>query len=745
MIDRLSLEEKIALLSGRDFWTTRSVARLGIPSLWLADGPHGLRKAARSSESGIGTSVPATCFPTAATLACSWDEQLLARVGRAIGRECRHQGVHVLLGPGLNLKRHPLGGRNFEYYSEDPLLSGKLAAAFIRGVQAEGVAACAKHLAANNQETDRMRLDVRLAERPLHACYLRNFEIAVREGRPRAVMTAYNRLNGTFCSENAWLLREVLRRRWGFTGIVMSDWGAVNDRAEALKAGLNLEMPGNGGVSDETLRRALAAGRISEALIDERVAELLELIRALHEAAPPPLPADYEAHHRLAVEAAAASMVLLKNEGRLLPLNALTSIAVAGAFARHPRYQGGGSSQVVPTRLSTLWEALPRYLPAAQLSYAAGYPPDGCLDEALINEAQRQARAADAAVLCVGLPDSYETEGRDRTHLRMPPGHEALIRAVAAVQPRTVVVLTAGAPVAMPWLERVPAVLLAGLPGQGGGEALAQVLVGHRAPCGKLAETWPQRLEDTPAWTDWPGHQGVATYGEGLFVGYRWYDSRRIEPHFPFGHGLSYTTFEYLELRGPQTLPTPPEGVAWHVRLRNAGSLAATEVVQLYVHTPMGPPRKPEQELAAWARVSLAAGEEKTVALVPDPKAFQWWDCRRHAWVPHSGPCELRVGASSRDIRLRLRLELTAPPLPPLLDRFSPVRQWLHLPFGKQRLEPLIEQLAKEMAGPDAPPQSIAFMRAVLYDLPLLKLVPFTHGRFSFDMLEELCAAASGE
>ncbi len=738
----LTLEEKISLLTGRDFWTTQPVERLGIPAIWLADGPHGLRKAAGLEETGIGTSLPATCFPTAATLACSWDAALLERVGEAIGRECRHQGVHVLLGPGLNLKRHPLGGRNFEYYSEDPLLSGKLAAAFIRGVQRQGVAACPKHLAVNNQETDRMRIDARVEARPLHDLYLRNFEIAVREGRPLAIMTAYNQLNGRFCSENPWLLREVLRQRWGFRGIALSDWGAVNDRAAAALAGLNLEMPGNGGVSAAVLRQALEEGRISEAQLDELVDELLEVVRHVHEAARTPCVADYDAHHALAAEAAAASIVLLKNEGDLLPLTGVGSVAVIGAFAQKPRIQGGGSSHVVPTRISTLWDALGEQMPSARLTWAEGYPADGAIDETRINEAQRKARAAEVAVLCVGLPDSYESEGFDRTHLNLPPGHAALIRAVAAVQPRTVVVLTAGAPVAMPWRDEVPAIVLAGLPGQGGGVALARILTGAVSPSGKLAETWPARLEDTPAWLDWPGAQGVAPYGEGLFVGYRWYDTRRIEPLWPFGHGLAYTTFEYLGLEAGPTPYTADEPLELQVRIRNAGPRAGAEVVQLYVHGPATDERLPEQELAAFAKIALEAGEEGEVRLRVSPDAFSRWDRRRNERVPLGGTYELRVGASSRDIRLRTRIEVVAPQLPPVLDRFSPVRDWMQLPFGKQRLEPMVEALAREMAGPDAPPEGIAFMRTVLYDLPLHKLVGFTYGRFSHQMLEEMLARA---
>ncbi len=742
----LTLDEKIRLLTGRDFWTTHPIDRLGIPAIRLSDGPHGVRKAAGLEETGIGTSVPATCFPTAATLACSWDEALLRRVGQAIGRECRHQGVHVLLGPGLNLKRHPLGGRNFEYYSEDPLLSGKLAAAFIRGVQGEGVAACVKHLAVNNQETDRMRVDARVEPRPLHELYLRNFEIAIREGRPLTVMTAYNRLNGRYCSEDPWLLREVLRRRWGFRGIVLSDWGAVNDRAVALLAGLNLEMPGNGGVSEAVLRQALEEGRICEADIDELVDELLEVVLRLHEAAGEPAhAADCDAHHELAIEAAAAGMVLLKNEGEVLPLAEASHLAVIGAFAQKPRFQGGGSSQVVPTRLSSLWEALSARWPADRRSFAEGYPDDGTIDETRINEAQRKARAADVAVLCVGLPDSYESEGFDRTHLNLPPGHVALIRAVAAVQPRTVVVLTAGAPVAMPWRDAVPAIVLAGLPGQGGGEALARILSGQVSPSGKLAETWPRRLEDTPAWLDWPGAKGVAPYGEGLFVGYRWYDTRRIEPLWPFGHGLSYTAFEYLGLEVGKPSFAADEPLELRVRIRNAGTRPGTEVVQVYAHAETDVWRMPEQELAAFAKIELMPGETRTLVLTLDRHVFHRWDRRRSDRVAVGGTWELRVGSSSRDIRLHTRIEVKTPPLAPVLDRFASVREWMQLPFGKKRLEPLVETLAREMAGPEAPPEGVEFMRTVLYDLPLHKLVGFTHGRFSHAMLEEMLARAGVE
>ncbi len=739
---QLTETEKICLLTGRDFWTTHSVERLGIPSIWLADGPHGVRKATSTAETGIGTSLPATCFPTAATLSCTWDEALVERVGRAIGRECRHQGVHVLLGPGLNLKRHPLGGRNFEYYSEDPLLSGKLAAAFIRGVQTQGVAACAKHFAVNNQETDRMRIDALVAARPLRELYLRQFEIALREGRPQCVMASYNRLNGIFCSEHRWLLRELLYDEWGFDGVVISDWGAVNDRAAALCAGLTLEMPGNGGTSDRVLQQALHKGDIRQSDIDNAAVQLLRLVLQLHDAAAQPLVADYEAHHELAIAAAVQSLVLLKNEDGILPLSPGLRVAVIGQFAQYPRFQGGGSSQVVPTHLTNLWDALHGYLPGEQLHYAVGYEISGQIDEAQINEAQRIARRVDVAVLCVGLPDSYESEGFDRTHLHLPPGHDALVRAVAAVQPRTVVVLTSGAPVVLPWIEQVPAVLWAGLAGQGAGEAMARVLCGQVSPSGKLTETWPQRLEDTPAYHCWPGDGWRVHYGEGLFVGYRWYDMRQIEPLFPFGHGLSYANFAYLSLSGPDQLPATLEGACWHLRLRNTGMYPATEIVQLYVHPPEGPVRRPKQELAAWARVSLEPGQEQVVTLVAEPTAFQHWDPARQAWVTCGGCYELRVGASSRDIRLRHTIEVETPVLPPRLDRFSPIREWLSLPEAKQVLEPLVEALANKMAGPQAPAKGIAFMRAVLYDLPLHKLVGFTSGHFSFEMIETLLNAA---
>ncbi|MCZ7620570.1 MAG: glycoside hydrolase family 3 C-terminal domain-containing protein [Myxococcota bacterium] len=765
LVSKLTLEEKAALLSGASTWTTTAIERLGIPSLWLADGPHGLRKAPAPNEVGAGTAVPATCFPTASALACAWNEALTSRVGEAIGREARAHGVDVVLGPGVNLQRSPLGGRNFEYLGEDPVLSGRLAAAFIEGVQAQGVGACIKHFAANEQETERMSCSSEVDERTLRELYLRPFELAIERARPWSVMSAYNRVNGVFASEHRWLLSTVLREEWGFDGFVVSDWGAVDDRAAGVAAGLHLEMPSSGPLGPGDVVAAVRTGRLDEQRLDDVTAELLTgVLRAADARAATPAPAvdadaHHDAHHELAREVAAECLVLLRNEADTLPLDLSTAqtVAVIGRFARQPRIQGGGSSQVVPTRTTSAWEALAEIaagVPGLALRHAEGTGANHEADADALAEACRTAAAADIALVFVGLPLLHEVEGVDRTHLALPPSHDALIEAVADVQPKLVVVVTAGAPVAMPWLARTRAVLLGGLLGQAGGGAVADVLTGRVAPSGKLASSWPVRLEDAPSYLHFPGEAGAVRYGEGVFMGYRGHDALGTAPLFPFGHGLSTTSFAYHDLRVSASRIRDDQGVTVTCRVRNTGTRAGREIVQLYVGDLAARVRRPPRELAAFAKLALEPGEEQELQFALDRRAFAFWDPTRHAWTVEDGAFEIALGASSRDLRLRTRIDVTAgTPIRARFDRHTPLARWLADPQARAAIEasagPLLRAfgLLPPAPGGPAPPsdddERFATLRAMILGLPIGKLGGFTRGAFSREQLTQWIAEAN--
>jgi beta-glucosidase len=642
----LTLEEKVALCAGDTLWSVGGVHRLGVPSMVLTDGPHGVRlqEGDPADPTSLQHNEPSTCFPTASALAATWDVALLEEVGVALGEEARSKGVSVLLGPGANLKRTPLCGRNFEYFSEDPFLSSRLAAAWIRGVQQMGVAASLKHLAANNQELRRAYIDARLDDRALRELYLASFEHAVTEGKPWTVMAAYNRLEGTWCAQHRWLLTEVLRQQWGFDGVVLSDWGAIDDRAEALRAGCDLEMPGFAGRRDPELLEEVRSGRVPLAVLDAAVLRILQLVERTAPARVPH-PYDREAHHALALRVAAEGTVLLKNDGGLLPVSPSANIAVIGAFAETPRYQGAGSSEITPTRLEDALGALRAKVTAAggRLTFARGYGRQAeDSDPALLSEALEGARGADVVLVFVGLTEAYETEGRDRRHLRLPPAHEALVRKLAAVHPRLVVVLSNGAPVEMPWHGHVPAIVEAYLGGQAGGAAVASVLLGELEPGGRLAETFPHELEDHPV-TAMPTGPAVLEYRESIYVGYRYFDAADVNVLFPFGHGLSYTTFAYSDLEVSEQHVS--------VTVTNTGPRAGSEVVQLYVHAATGGTFRPPRELKGFAKVRLAAGESRRVQLGLDDRTFAIWDAARGAWVVEEGTYELHVGSSSRDIR----------------------------------------------------------------------------------------------
>lgn len=658
-VSSLPLEDRAQLLAGESHWKTHTSPNAGIPSLFLSDGPHGLRKQEGAQDCmGIAESRPATCFPTASALACSLDPELVERVGAAIGEEARRQGVDVVLGPGVNIKRHPLCGRNFEYFSEDPVVSGRLGAAMVRGIQSRGVGACLKHFAANSQEHARMVSDSVVDERTLRELYLAPFEYVVRHARPWSVMTAYNKLNGVYCSEHEWLLREVLRGEWGFDGAVVSDWGAMSSSVASVRAGLDLCMPGPRGDHARALVEAVRTGELEEGCVNEAVSHIERLARratacqakgSVGDASRSSLSDEefYRAHADLAREAAAQSAVLLKNDG-VLPLNLNARVAVIGAFARMPRYQGSGSSRINPKIIDNIWYRLEQRGVAAE--YADGYDPTtGDADERQLLEAEALAARSDVALVVAGLPARYESEGFDRKLMIMPRGMRELIDRVCTANPRTVVVLQGGAPMEMPWRDRPAAILLMYLSGCQGGGAAVDVLVGDVNPSGKLAETWPVDLAQTALGASYPDMDNEVLYREGPFVGYRYYDAVDVEPAFPFGHGESYTEFAYEGLEVKVC-----EGVEVSFTLRNTGSRTGAEVSQVYIAPTSGvvPPPCPVQWLGGFAKIELEPGDERQAVLRLDKNAFWKWDASLHRWCVYPGEYEIRVASSSRDVRL---------------------------------------------------------------------------------------------
>ena len=645
LLKELTLEEKCALLSGAETFKTRGMPEHGIPQIWLSDGPHGLRKQAGESDHlGLNPSVPATCFPTASAVANSWDAALGEEIGAALGEEAAAQEVSVLLGPGLNMKRNPLCGRSFEYFSEDPYLAGKLAAGYIRGIQSKGVAACPKHFAVNSQETRRMASDSIVDERTLREIYLTGFEIAVKEGHPRSIMSSYNLVNGTYANENKHLLMEILRGEWGFDGAVITDWGGSNDHALGVKNGSTLEMPAPGGDSVRELLAAVESGKIAEADIDARLSELLPLVfdtKAALDAAPREF--DAAAHHALARRAAEESLVLLKNEGALLPLAAGTKVAVIGDFAKNPRYQGAGSSMVNSTQVDVLLDKLIDS-ELNVIGYQQGFDRHGKPDAALQKSACELATQADTVILCMGLDEIAESEGLDRSNLRLAQNQVDLLQAVAAVNPKIVVVLYSGSVVETPWLDNCQALLYAALGGQAGAGAVADALTGKVNPCGKLAETWPLAYADIPSAADFATRRKTVEYREGLYIGYRYFTTAEKAVRFPFGYGMSYTTFAYSDMAADE------QGVS--LTVTNTGSVAGTEIVQLYVAKKNSELFRPAKELKGFARVTLAPGEKQRITIMLDDKAFRFWNVKANRWEIEGGEYELLVGASVEDIRL---------------------------------------------------------------------------------------------
>jgi beta-glucosidase len=662
IIEQMTLEEKAGLCSGADFWKTKAVERLDVPQIMLSDGPHGLRKQDdQADHAGINESIKAVCFPTGVTVCSSFDKELIREMGENLGEACQAENLGVLLGPAVNIKRSPLCGRNFEYFSEDPFLSAEMATAQIQGIQSRGVGTSIKHYLANSQEHRRMSSDSRVDERTLREIYLPTFEKAVKEAQPWTVMCSYNRINGTYASESRRFLTEVLRDEWGFEGFVVSDWGAVNDRVEGLEAGLDLEMPSSFGLNDAKIVRAVKTGKLDEAVLNEAVERILKIVDLSLENRNEKAVFDREKQHAKARQIAGESMVLLKNEG-LLPLQKKGKIAFLGAFARKPRFQGGGSSHINTFKESSALDAAGDQLGnSVEVTYAPGYSlTEDKVNKKLLDEAVSAAAAADCAVIFAGLPDNYESEGYDRTHMRMPESHDRLIEEVAKVQKKVVVVLHNGSPVEMPWLSQVDAVLEAYLSGQAVGEAVVDILFGDVNPSGKLAETFPVKLEDNPSFLYYLGEKDVVEYREGIFVGYRYYDKKDMGVLFPFGHGLSYSSFEYEGLKLNRSKIHDTDSLSVSVTVKNTGSVYGKEAVQLYVTPPAGDIIRPNKELKGFEKIGLEPGESKKILFTLDKRSFSYFNTTINDWYAESGDYRILVGSSSRDIRLEGEVNLKA-------------------------------------------------------------------------------------
>jgi beta-glucosidase len=735
-LDGLTLEQKAALLSGQDFWSTPPVDEAGLPSVVLTDGPHGVRRQEGDfGGPGITRNLPATCFPPAVAVGNSWDPSVAERIGEAIGREARALGVHVVLGPGVNIKRSPLGGRNFEYYSEDPLLSGVLGAAHVRGQQSQGVGASVKHFAANNQETERMRISAEVDERTLREIYLPAFERVVTEADPATVMCAYNKVNGVYASQHRWLLTEVLREQWGFDGVVVSDWGAVDDRAAALAAGLDLQMPGDRGAGNRRVVEAVRSGELDEAFVDASAARVAALARAAGE---PTDGFDATAHSALARELAAGCAVLLRNERGTLPLAPGTRVALIGEFARTPRYQGGGSSNVNATRVDAALDAV-RALAGADVPFAPGSAPDGAGDAAALrDEAVALARDAEVAVVFAGLGDAEESEGFDRAHLDLPADQVELIRAVAAAAPRTVVVLSHGGVVSLEgWHDDVDAILDGALLGQAGGGALADLLYGVANPSGRLAETVPLRLADSPSFLSFPGEQGRVVYGEGVMVGYRGLVTQGRPVRYPFGPGLSYTTFATSDLR---VEVTGDDTATASATVRNTGDRAGAHVVQVYVATTAGPVRRPLRELRAFTKVALEPGESRTVSLELGRRAFAYWDVVEGGWVVAPGGYAVQVCDDAETVLAQQRVGLAGDGLVRVLTLQSSVAEWFTHPAAGPAL---VEALTATVPGDAASPEEQAMMLQMVGSMPMRRFAADFGAALPQGLLDRLVAESA--
>ncbi|WP_040949397.1 beta-glucosidase [Gorillibacterium massiliense] len=748
LISEMTLEEKAAMCSGKDFWRMQGVERLGIPSLMVTDGPHGLRKqVAGTDHIGILNSVPATCFPSAAGLASSWDRELIEKVGQALGEECQAEDVAVLLGPGANIKRSPLCGRNFEYFSEDPYLSSEMAAHHILGVQSQGVGTSIKHFAANNQEHRRMTSDSVVDERTLREIYLASFEGAIKKAQPWTVMCSYNKLNGAFMSENPSMLTDILKDEWGHEGFVVSDWGAVNERAEGLAAGLELEMPSSGAIGEGKILEAVRSGKLSEEKLDQAIERLLHIIFKAVDSKKHGATYDPDVHHDIARVVARESMVLLKNEDSILPLKKEGKIAVIGELAQLPRYQGGGSSHVVPTKLDDICEEMAKSAgDGVTLLYAQGYSlDDDMVNELFMKEALKHACEADVAVLFVGLPERYESEGYDRTHLHLPDNQLKLIDEVAKVQPNVVVILSNGSPVEMPWIGDVKAVLEAYLGGQAMGGAIADLLFGDANPCGKLAETFPKRLEDNPSYLYYFGEDDRVEYREGIFVGYRYYDTKKVEPLFPFGHGLSYTTFDYSDIVITQKDIRDDESVDVRLKVMNSGQRAGKEIVQLYVRDKESKVIRPEKELKGFMKVELQPGEEKTVTFTLNKRAFAYYNVELKDWHVESGVFDILIGSSSNCIVLSDSIQVQSTTnLKIKYNRNTTVGDLLSDPVTNPIITGMLSRQNPLAKSETASAEESQMMAAIMKYLPLRALLAFSGGTMTEKNIDDMLTVLNG-
>ena len=714
-VNDLTLEEKAALTSGTNPWSLGNVAAKGLPNYTITDGPHGLRKAQNTESMDVEENVPATCFPPAAGMACSWNPELVERVGEAMGEECIQEQVAVILGPGVNIKRNPLGGRCFEYWSEDPYLAGHTAVGIVKGVQSKGVGTSLKHFAANNQETDRLRISATISPRAMREIYLPAFEYIVKTAQPWTVMCSYNKINGVFSSQNRWLLTDVLRGEWGFKGIVMSDWGAVSDRVAALNAGLNLEMPPSN--TDNQIVAAAKDGRIPATQLDEMAQGMIDLVAKARPAmSRDGYRYDVDAHNEVARQAAVESMVLLKNEDATLPVAKGAKIAVIGEFARTPRYQGAGSSLINPTKLTSFLDALEERGVAAD--FAPGFTvDDAAQDPALTEQAVTAAQQADVVLLFLGLPAAYESEGFDRTTLDIPAKQVEVLEAVAAANPNVAVVLSNGSVVSMPWRGRAKAILETWLLGQAGGAALADVIFGDETPSGKLAQTIIDDVNDDPSAMNWPGEEGRVDYGEGVFVGYRYHDTFRKQVTYPFGYGLSYATFDVHDATVAKTGPRTAEVT---VTVTNTSDVAGAETVQVYVAPPKAKVARPVHELKGFAKVSLEPGESKNVTIALDDRAFAYWSERFDDWHVEGGTYTVEVGVSSRDIVSRIDVEIDDDGKIMNLDEWSTFGEWLDDPIGAPILQHVLDDMGKEAGRPIIPDSALMVM--FLRSMPLRSL-----------------------
>lgn len=749
LIGKMTLEEKAGLCSGENFWNTKEIQRLHIPKVMLSDGPHGLRKQdVKADHLGVNESIQAVCFPAGCATAASFDRELMTEIGEAIGEECQAEGVGVILGPAVNIKRSPLCGRNFEYYSEDPYVASEMAGAFIRGVQSKNIGTSIKHFLANNQEHRRMTSSSDADERTLREIYLAAFEGAVRLSKPWTVMCSYNKINGVYASENPVYLTDILRKEWGFEGYVVSDWGAVNDRVLGLKAGMDLEMPGSGGVNDALIAEAVRSGELEEEVLDKACARILDVIYRYWENKDENAVFDRERDHALAEKAAEASIVLLKNEENVLPLTRERRVAFIGEFAEKPRYQGGGSSHINSFKVTSALEAAAAS--GLKITYEQGYQTDkDATIEELKNKAVDAAGNAEAAVIFAGLPDNFESEGYDRKHMRLPDCQNELIREICEVQPNTIVVLHNGSPVEMPWVHKVKGLIEAYLGGQAIGEAVVKVLYGEVNPSGRLAETFPLKLEDNPSYLFYQGEGDTVEYREGVFVGYRYYESKKAEVLFPFGYGLSYTQFAFRNMKVDRNSIKDTERITVSVDVTNTGAIAGKEVVQLYVTPASGNVLRPVIELRGFEKVALEPNETKTVTFVLDKRAFAYWDMRLHDWHVLSGEYTIHIAKSVRERILSSTVTVESTEAVPVVYDFnSTIGDIMKDPKGKAILEAAQKQMfadtqAREMeenAQDSSGAVNHEMMQATMEGMPLRQMLSFIPG-IKREMLQQLIDA----